>query len=334
MPPQPTLSSAGNGTRLDPGNARRGKAAAGAHADIATQVGMEGSPGPRSSLTAGSKRGPRATPVPPVPQLRCRPTDRTMPGSARRRPLQPAPRRHALSSQHRTGNATQPSTARHRATQPAPRRHADRSPGRIGRFEVRRFLGEGAFGRVYEAYDPQSEARACALKVAKPERLTSPDSVQRFCARPRPPPNCATRTSCRVFDAGADGPHYYIACAFIAGHTLEAELLRQHRGRPAGPAPGGSSRCASWPRRCLRPRAGHRPPRRQAGQRDAGRAGRAAADGLRPGARGRGRGAADAGGHGAGHAGVHGAGAGRGQGRARSAPAATSTASAACCTSC
>src|SRR5438874_1956267 len=27
-------------------------------------------------------------------------------------------------------------------------------PPRIGRFEVRRYLGEGAFGRVYEAFDP------------------------------------------------------------------------------------------------------------------------------------------------------------------------------------
>src|SRR4051794_33425612 len=39
-------------------------------------------------------------------------------------------------------------------------------PGRIGRFAIRRMLGEGGFGIVYEAYDPQLD-RAIALKVAK-----------------------------------------------------------------------------------------------------------------------------------------------------------------------
>src|SRR3954463_12260868 len=40
---------------------------------------------------------------------------------------------------------------------------------RVGRFEVRRFVGEGAFGLVYEAYDP-SLKRAVALKVARDEQ--------------------------------------------------------------------------------------------------------------------------------------------------------------------
>jgi hypothetical protein len=49
-------------------------------------------------------------------------------------------------------------------------------PAGFGRFEVRRYLGEGAFGRVYEAYDP-SLRRPVALKVAKPEQMGSPDRV-------------------------------------------------------------------------------------------------------------------------------------------------------------
>src|SRR5207248_4173145 len=52
-------------------------------------------------------------------------------------------------------------------------------PERIGRFVVRRFLGEGAFGRVYEAYDAQLD-RAVALKVAKPELLQGEQRVRRF----------------------------------------------------------------------------------------------------------------------------------------------------------
>src|SRR5262245_50377981 len=46
-------------------------------------------------------------------------------------------------------------------------------PMRLGRFEIRRFVGQGGFGWVFEAYDPQVD-RVIALKVAKPEKLGSP----------------------------------------------------------------------------------------------------------------------------------------------------------------
>src|SRR4051794_26113786 len=49
-------------------------------------------------------------------------------------------------------------------------------PPRVGRFEIRRQIGEGAFGRVYEAHDP-ALGRVIALKVAKPEALTGPARV-------------------------------------------------------------------------------------------------------------------------------------------------------------
>lgn len=48
-------------------------------------------------------------------------------------------------------------------------------PPKIARFEIRRWLGEGAFGNVYEAYDPTLD-RAVALKVAK---LDASDSAVR-----------------------------------------------------------------------------------------------------------------------------------------------------------
>src|SRR6516164_4177622 len=54
---------------------------------------------------------------------------------------------------------------------------SDLLPSRIGRFEVRRFLGEGVFGRVYEAFDPALK-RAVALKVAKPAQLESQQRVE------------------------------------------------------------------------------------------------------------------------------------------------------------
>jgi hypothetical protein len=58
------------------------------------------------------------------------------------------------------------------AAGPCPEGGRDNLPERIGRFEVRQRLGEGAFGVVYRAYDPHLE-REVALKVAKPEQLGS-----------------------------------------------------------------------------------------------------------------------------------------------------------------
>src|SRR5262249_54015633 len=74
---------------------------------------------------------------------------------------------------------------------------ATAAPVRVSRFEVRRFLGEGAFGRVYEAYDPALR-RAVALKVAKASarrtRVTgrggdSANACQGSCARLAEPPS-------------------------------------------------------------------------------------------------------------------------------------------------
>ncbi len=49
----------------------------------------------------------------------------------------------------------------------------------FGRFMIVRFLGEGGFGRVYEAHDPQLDRRI-ALKVARPERLADERSMALF----------------------------------------------------------------------------------------------------------------------------------------------------------
>src|SRR5204862_327074 len=50
---------------------------------------------------------------------------------------------------------------------------------RVGRFEIRRLLGEGAFGAVYEAHDPQLD-RAVALKIAKLGRGDASQRIKRF----------------------------------------------------------------------------------------------------------------------------------------------------------
>ncbi len=56
---------------------------------------------------------------------------------------------------------------------PLSRTTASSLPASVGRFEVRAFLGEGAFGVVYRVFDPQLQ-REAALKVARPGTLHNP----------------------------------------------------------------------------------------------------------------------------------------------------------------
>src|SRR5439155_4191795 len=108
-------------------------------------------------------------------------------------------------------------------------------PARIGRFEVRRFLGEGGFGRVYEAYDP-SLKRQVALKVARPEQMQTPERVGRFQREARAAGNLMHPHVVAVFDSGHDGPHQYIATAFAPGRPLDSVLAEHENGRDARPA--------------------------------------------------------------------------------------------------
>ena len=102
-------------------------------------------------------------------------------------------------------------------------------PERVGRFEVKKLLGEGVFGRVYEAYDPQLK-RTVALKVAKPEQLASPRRVERFLREAQAAARLIHPNIVAFFETGQDGPSHYIASAFVPGKPLDAVLA----GLPEG----------------------------------------------------------------------------------------------------
>jgi Protein kinase domain len=104
-------------------------------------------------------------------------------------------------------------------------------PERIGRYHVRRFVGEGAFGRVYEAYDPQLK-RAVALKVAKIDRTGDTDRRKRFLREAEAAANLRHPHIVAAFDAGEDGEQLFIASDFIRGQTLEARLSQGRLDRP------------------------------------------------------------------------------------------------------
>jgi serine/threonine protein kinase len=97
-------------------------------------------------------------------------------------------------------------------------------PTRIGRFEVRAVLGEGAFGRVFLAFDAELE-RQVAIKVPKPEVLT-PDLRERFVREARATAKIHHPNVCPVHEVGVEGDLPYLVMHYQAGTTLAAHLDR------------------------------------------------------------------------------------------------------------
>jgi WD40 repeat protein len=96
----------------------------------------------------------------------------------------------------------------------------------LGRFQVQRELGRGAFGIVYLAFDSQL-GRAVALKVPRPEILATPELRARFEREARAAAGLDHPNLVPVYEAGADGTVCYIASAYCPGVTLAAWLSQR-----------------------------------------------------------------------------------------------------------
>ncbi len=96
---------------------------------------------------------------------------------------------------------------------------------RLGRFELKRLLGQGEFGRVYLAFDPELE-REVALKV-----LTFGSGqrkrVQRFLTEAKAAARLRHPNIVPTFESGQADGRYYIASEYIEGETLSKEMKRQ-----------------------------------------------------------------------------------------------------------
>ncbi len=94
-------------------------------------------------------------------------------------------------------------------------------PAVIGSYQVRRLLGQGAFGVVYLAYHPFLDIEV-AVKLLRAEALSSSSSVERFLREAKVLAKMDHPNVVRVYDAGKHGNDYYIASAYIAGKDLGA----------------------------------------------------------------------------------------------------------------
>lgn len=97
---------------------------------------------------------------------------------------------------------------------------------KLGKFEIKRVLGNGAMGEVYLGVDP-SIGREVAIKTILPAAAQGGEAKERFAREARAAgvlnhPNLVT-----IYEFGEDQGVLYIAMEYVRGHDLE-ELLQDH----------------------------------------------------------------------------------------------------------
>ena len=101
----------------------------------------------------------------------------------------------------------------------------------LGKYEIRRELGRGAMGVVYEAFDTVIE-RTVALKTIRRDQLEG-DEAQQTVARFLREAKAAGRLShpgvVAVYDYGEEGGTSYIAMEFVRGQSLKDYFERNER---------------------------------------------------------------------------------------------------------
>jgi len=93
----------------------------------------------------------------------------------------------------------------------------------LGKYEIRRELGRGAMGVVYEGYDPMIK-RAVALKTIRADQLGG-EGAESMMARFRREAQAAGRLNhpniVSIYDFGEEGGFSYIAMEYVEGRELK-----------------------------------------------------------------------------------------------------------------
>jgi serine/threonine protein kinase len=98
------------------------------------------------------------------------------------------------------------------------------SPGqKVGRFELLGTVGQGAFGTVFKAHDPDLD-RTVALKVPRPGNLPDSQDLDRFLREARSAAQLRHPSIVTVHEVGADDGRPYLVSDFVEGVTLADQL--------------------------------------------------------------------------------------------------------------
>ena len=97
----------------------------------------------------------------------------------------------------------------------------------LGRFEIQKLLGQGAFGAVYLGHDPHLD-RKVAIKVAKTGVLVGKEDVDRFMREARSAAQLRHPNIVPVYEVGQLPHTNFIAYEYVEGRTL-GDLLKERK---------------------------------------------------------------------------------------------------------
>jgi serine/threonine-protein kinase len=101
---------------------------------------------------------------------------------------------------------------------------------RVGRYQIRSAIGEGAMAKVFRAYDPEID-RELAIKVLKAQLRGDSEYHVRFVREAKGAGVLSHPNIVTVFDVGDDGGHPYIAMELVEGPTL-SDLVQVNKPLP------------------------------------------------------------------------------------------------------
>src|ERR1022692_4174334 len=90
--------------------------------------------------------------------------------------------------------------------------------GRIGKYTVEKELGQGGFGKVYLAFDPDV-GQPVAIKKLRAEG--DPDLLRRFQLEIRTTAGLRHKNIVTIHASGEDDGQPYLVMEFLEGHTLK-----------------------------------------------------------------------------------------------------------------
>jgi serine/threonine protein kinase len=98
----------------------------------------------------------------------------------------------------------------------------------LGQYKLRRVLGSGGMGIVFEAYDPQLD-RLVALKTMLPAQAAKPAARQRFLREARAAAAIKHDHIVTIYQVGEDRGLAFLAMELLEGETLGQRLDREGR---------------------------------------------------------------------------------------------------------
>lgn len=104
------------------------------------------------------------------------------------------------------------------------------APGTLGRFELRRLLGQGAQSKVWLAFDPRLE-REVAIKLMKPMRASDTSGLEQWLSEARTVSRLTHPNIVPVFEADVQDQQPFLVFEYVAGQTL-AQLLASQGALP------------------------------------------------------------------------------------------------------